>query len=174
MSISAGLKTKLTTLVGEARHLFHLLPVVPGEELPRTIYVSAAVFGDVNSPWGNNEESLRLSQFRATLDMFSQGRKITVSENPFKKRGKTMLSRVDPVGNEVWDIRCIAPRPQIRCFGRFASKNTFVALSWTDRDILNWKEEVEHCVAEWNRFFAPYGPFIGRTLDDYLTNYRLT
>lgn len=170
MSISVGMKRKLCELT-DAGLLYHLPSLLPGIGIARTMYVSHVIHPDVCPPWGNDADGFRMSQLRQTLDVFSEGQTISVSERPFAKDSNTMLARVDPVRHEVWDIRCLAPRPQIRCFGRFAGKDTFVALSWADRDELDWQDEIENCLSEWTRLFFPSSPFRGASLDDYITNF---
>lgn len=84
-----------------------------------------------------------------------------------------MLARVDPVADEVWDFRCIDPKPGIRVFGRFAALDMFVALTWDYRENIEgedyWAEQVRMCVAAWDRLFLGLPPHKGKTLDAYLS-----
>lgn len=171
MSISAHLEAKVAELVGAAQLV--LLPGPFGEtETPRKMYIAPAAYG-VRNPFMDEEDGERLAELRALLDAFTLGDEFTVSVRPYRKRRETMLARVDPPSAEVWSLRCTAPDPQIRCFGRFLGKDAFLALFWTDRDLVDWSDEREECIAEWKRFFFPLLPFMGATLDDYLTNYYI-
>ena len=84
-----------------------------------------------------------------------------------------MLVRVDPVEDEIWDMRCIAPNPGIRCFGAFAGQDNFIALTWEYRENLlgasDWQREIEDCKATWTQFFGTLTPFKGESLDEYLS-----
>jgi hypothetical protein len=172
MSIPAELEAEIQRLV-DADGLFLLRPVEQGEA-PRKVYVAPAVYGDVNGPWPDEEErGNRLAELRWMLDAFTLGERFTVSMDPYHKHPETMLALVDPVKERVWSIRCTAPDPQIRCFGCFAGKDVFVALSWVDRNQMDWSEEVEYCKSEWNRLLSPWPPLKRDSLDDYLSNYRV-
>lgn len=86
-----------------------------------------------------------------------------------------MLARVDPVQDEIWDIRCLAPN--IRCFGSFAGQDNFIALTWEYRENLHsaidWQREIERCKTTRTEFFGTLTPFKGGSLDEYLSdNYR--
>jgi hypothetical protein len=107
--------------------------------------------------------------FRAVLDGFTEGDAITVAENPSDKDARAILARVDPVQDEVWDFRCLDPRPGIRAFGRFSEPNTFIALTWNYREVIDWSAEVERCKSEWTKLFRDIQPFRGNAVDEYIT-----
>jgi hypothetical protein len=120
-------------------------------------------------PWPATWEGRRHANLRALFDGFTEGDWITVAENPFDKEARAILARVAPIEEEVWDFRCLDPRPGVRAFGRFSEPNTFIALTWNYREIIDWTSEVERCKAEWQKLFGALPPFVGKTIDEYLT-----
>ncbi len=176
MSISDEIKGRIGLLVDEER-LFCLSPMLGGEQVVRTIFVSQEVNDCIHGPFEDNFDDMRFAEFRSVLDSFILGWLFTVAEKPYNKPGYTMLARVDPVGAEVWDIRCVAAGHGIRCFGSFAGKDTFIALTWNYRENLcsavDWKYAIAECKTTWAGLFGTLKPFKGKNLDEYLTeNYR--
>jgi hypothetical protein len=138
----------------------------------RTLFVSTEVNDVVYPPWPPNRNGFRLATFRGVLDAFTAGEMISVAENPFKKPPDAFLARVDPVTDEVWDIRCVDPQPGIRCLGSFAEKDTFIALTWgyrEDFDPEDWPIEINRCKEKWKELFGTNPPFRGKHLDEYLS-----
>lgn len=145
---------------------------MPGLPMVREVFVSADVRDAVSPPWPRYRTGARHIEFRETLDSFTQNRKISVGEDPFKKPNHVILARNDPVEDEVWDFRCLREDDGIRCFGCFGGRDLFVAITWEYREhITDFNAEVEECRKEWDGLFAPLTPFSGKTLDEYLTNY---
>jgi hypothetical protein len=63
----------------------------------------------------------------------------------------------------------MSPLPQIRCFGAWAEKNTFIALTWRWRDYIeNFAEEARECRREWDGIFPSFPPYRGKNVDDYI------
>lgn len=156
----------------ESKRLFCLSPLIASTAVIRTLFVSFEVHDQVFPPFAENRDGYRLSQFRSTLDTFSSYW-ISVAENPYKKDQTAFMARVDPIEDEVWDIRSIDPRPGIRCLGRFAEKDTFIALTWDYRENFNWKYEIQRCKEVWKELFGTTPPLAGASLDDYLSgNYH--
>lgn len=171
MSINAVIKDQIGLLIKDGR-LCHLPLLVPGEERVRTMFVSQEVGDDIWPPFGDHFDGIQLAEFREKLDSFVRGDHFTVAEDPYQKPSYAMLARVDPVEDEIWDIRCTAPNSGIRCFGAFAGLDHFVALTWNHRDNLDWQGEIEGCKAAWTQLFGSLTPFKGGSLDDYISNYR--
>lgn len=157
----------------EGVELHCLVPRIGGEETPRTVLVSSEVLEIVNPPWPPTREGRVYASLRGLLDSFTEGGLITVAEDPFDKDATAMLARVHPVSEEVWDFRCLDPNPGIRAFGSFTEIDTFVVLTWYDRDNIDWTEEVTYCKQQWKRLFGELTPLSGRGLNEYITyNYR--
>lgn len=137
------------------------------------MFVSKEVLEIVAGPWSDNWDGMRLSRLRALLDGFTEGDFITVAEDPFDKEACAIIARVHPVSEEVWDFRCLDPRPGIRAFGCFAETDTFIALTWDFRENLedeeHWGTEVDRCKKEWQKLFGELPPHQGKELHDYIS-----
>lgn len=150
--------------------MFCLPSALLGQETPRAVFVSVELHEIVNGPpWPKTWEGRRHANLRAVLDGFTEGNWITVAEDPFDKDARAILARVDPIEDEIWDFRCLDPKPGIRAFGRFSEPNTFIALTWDYREIVDWTAEIEDCKAAWERLFGEIPPFRGKTIDEYIT-----
>lgn len=169
MSITDDIRVRIATHDGT--HLFHLPPLLPGALTMRTMIVSEEVWNIVMRDTSQNWEALRHSKLRGSLDAFTEGQLISVAEDPLNKPGDTTLARVDPVDDEIWDIRTFEPRPGIRCLGAFCGKDFFIALTWNYRENFDWPDEIQLCKSEWQRLFSPIPRFKGASLDEYLSNY---
>jgi hypothetical protein len=155
--------------------LFDLKPIINGDETPRTMYVSADILAVVTPPFPDTREGERLGQFRAWLDDFVDGARISVSEDPRRKPPETMLARVENAEDEFWSIRVTEPANTagIRSFGAFCALNEFVAVTWGMRDDIcdEFDEAVTEAQERWKDLFGVEGPHSGVNLDEYLTNY---
>lgn len=175
MSISEKLKERIGVLVDDGR--LSLLQPSSGGEMCRHMFVSKEVDDAIKWPFAENHDGFRQSEFRMALDAFVLGYELTVAEDPRNKPPYAMLARVDPVGDEIWDVRCIEPEPGIRCFGAFIGKDTFVALTWDYRENIcgeiDWQREIEHCKLVWKNLFGTLARFEERNLNEYLSeNFR--
>jgi hypothetical protein len=145
------------------------LPPADGGELARTLFVSQEVFDSVRGPFPENFDGYRLGMFRATLDAFTRGNWVSIASDPYTKKPWAYFAPVDPRDLDIWDIRAIAPLPQIRCFGAWAEKDTFIALTWRWRDdIDDFAAEAREARQTWDEIFAPDVPYRGATIDDYI------
>lgn len=174
MSIRERIKARIREVEGKG--LRHLPSSIASDLRVRDVFVSDEVWEMVTPPWSENWEGQRHQSFRGSLDAFTRGEEISVSENPFEKRWSTFLARVHPIEKEVWDIRTFEPNPGTRCFGHFGDRNLFITLTWQYRENLeggkDWDDEVSYFVSEWKKLFCNIPPFIGRTVDDLLSNYH--
>ncbi len=111
------------------------------------------------------------ARLNALLTGFVEGDYITVAEDPFNKDAAAIMARVAPPEDEIWDFRCLDPKPGIRALGSFADQDTFVALTWDYRENFDnyWPEKVAECKAEWEHLFCNLPPFSGATLDAYIS-----
>jgi hypothetical protein len=109
---------------------------------------------------------------------------MTISWDSSKARDAKM-GRLDPIADEVWDVRSQEPSPGLQVFSRFAEKDVLVALtcsprsisvSWLDRlpllgrDSRQWRDAIIECKRDWNILFPAYEPLRGDDLDDYISN----
>jgi hypothetical protein len=151
------------------------LPPGDGGEAVRTLFVSGEVFDSVRGPFSRDFDGHRLGQFRGTLDAFTRGNWVSIASDPFTKKPWAYFAPVDPRSLDIWDIRAMAPLPQIRCFGAWAEKDEFMALTWQWRDdIHDFAAEAREARREWDRILSPYTPYRGKTIDDYISErYRV-
>lgn len=175
MSIAEKIKERIKDLEGQRLH--HLPSQLPSDPRVREVFASNEVMEVVTPPWPENYVGQRQQSFRASLDAFTRGEELSVSEDPFRKSGTTFLARVHPVEREVWDIRSFEPKPGIRCFGRFGGYNRFIALTWDYRENFegkeDWENEVEFFQKEWKKHFGEIPPYIGKGVHDLLSNYYI-
>lgn len=86
-----------------------------------------------------------------------------------------MLARVHDVRDEFWSLRVTTPSntPGIRAIGAFIEKNEIALLHWGFReDMKPFDDDVRLARETWADLFGSATPHSGRTLDEYLTNYR--
>lgn len=156
--------------------LVPLVPALLGLLSVRTILASPGLHAMVMGPWSNKETEHRANRLRADFDMFIAGQVISVAQDPYKKKKNAYMSPLDPIADEVWEIRSRDPKPGIRVFGRFAEYDVFVALNWAHRDMLGgpksreFRDERERCKAEWRKLFPSYAPHTGASPHDYASN----
>ncbi len=156
--------------------MFHLPPLLPGDRTGRTLLVAREVMEIVGFRSLPDDASgdRRHARLRALFDHFSRGAPVTVADDPFRKRRTAILARVHPPADEVWDFRCLDPRPGIRAFGRFAEPDVFVALTWAYREDIapgdGWTAQIARCRAAWTGLFGALPPFRGDRIDAYLSS----
>lgn len=170
-----SIRDEINHRIAEGR-LFHLPPLIRSEAVGRTMLVTEEVFHLVEPPWLSTPEGSRHASLRADLDTFSEGKLISVSEEPFRKRQSVYMTRTDPVSDEVFDIRSRDPSPGMRVLGCFAGRNIFVALAYSYRSYLGalgskeWRDFIGRSKAEWRKLFPAYLPHKGDHLRDYVSN----
>jgi hypothetical protein len=161
----------------EEGQLFHLQPYLPGSLNERTMLVSESIHRAVTPPWDGISDEHRLSQLRADLDTFTEGKILSVSNAPYVKAKSTYLARTDPISDEVWDIRSRDPKPGLRVLGCFAAQDVFVALEYDCRDSLGgpgskeWRDFIERAKAKWRHLFLTYQPHSGGSIDEYISTH---
>ena len=154
----------------EGRTLFCLPSALLGEETPRAVFVTSELKEIVDGPpWPTTWEGQRHAELRALFDGFTEGDRITVGERPFEKDPRAIMARTHPIKDEVWDFRSLQRKPGIRAFGRFSEPNTFIALTWNYREIVDWECEIKRCKAAWEKLFPDTPPFTGHNINEYIT-----
>ena len=114
---------------------------------------------------------------RAEIDWFIDGGRIFV--RPDFTDGDGWMARLEPPGDEVWELRSLKPKPSLRVFGSIVRRDMFVALTWALRKDLGfkiseeWKEAVKQFKAEWQSYFGTLEPMTGSYPDDYLSKAKL-
>lgn len=149
---------------------------MPGAAVKRVLIASEEVNRLITGPWEDEKEELRSGRLWADFDRYVEGRLISLSlDNPYRKSKSTYAARLDPVREDVWEIRSRDPKPGIRVFGRFADVDVFVALTWDYRENLGgpyskeFDRERERCKAEWRKLFNTYPTIFGSAVDEYIS-----
>lgn len=145
-----------------------------GRASGRCMIVAPDIFAHVQpSAWPNNRKGMRLGRMRGALDRFTNNERISIALHPRNKPAKTYLARILPVTNEVWDIRSTEIKPGTRVLGRFAERDTFIALVWAyHEDVIGdraWADFGQRCLDEWRRLFGTLPAFSGTAASDYLS-----
>lgn len=85
------------------------------------------------------------------------------------------LYLLSPTRDNVWEIRSVQPKPQLRVFGMFAAKDCFIATHHEYRDTLgvfdskSWKTEKRRAIAIWRKLFNSYQPLNSKDVDKLFT-----
>jgi len=143
------------------------------------MFVSDEIRELIFGPWESPEMEVRANRLRADLDMFTEGKVISVAKDPYNKKKSAYMAPLDPVGDKVWQVRSRDPKPGIRVFGHFVAQDVFIALTWDWRDHLGgpgskeWRDERERCKAEWRKLFPTYQPLGSTKIEAHLTNFIL-
>jgi hypothetical protein len=108
---------------------------------------------------------------RGLLDDFVEGGFITVGEDPFDKDATCIMARVDPIRYDIFDFRCLDPKPGIRILGAFSERDTFIAVTWDYRQNFDdaWPEQVANCKDAWEKLFGTIPRHHGNDIHDYIS-----
>ena len=149
-----------------------------GEETPRYAYVSSEIMEVVDGPpFEDTPEGEWYGRFRLWLDLFVDGARLWVSQDPRGKPSETQLARVEDVEDEFWSIRVTEPndRAGIRALGGFHALDEFIAVTWAmRRDIgADFNDAVAEAQERWKVLFGQQDvPHRGDSLHEYLTNFQ--
>lgn len=150
-------------------------PSVLGDPERRQLYLSQELASMIQGPWTNKEERARYLSLRADFDAFTTSRTITVARRPRAAKPAALLAQLEKPQEEVWEIRSVAPDPSLRIFGRFAGRDTFVALRWQYRAVLGapgspeWEFLIRVCQHDWRTLFHSFPPHTGSYPYDYIS-----
>jgi hypothetical protein len=170
MSIRDEINEHLET--GQLIRLHLFVPELPEK---RTIYLTPNLMTLLHGPWVGEKWERRWYRARQQLEDFIDGLprdRIFVRSAP-RKKSSAFMSPLDPVSDEIWEIRVRDPKPGLRIFGSFVCQNVSVALTAASHECLSTKEDwnraIQEYKGEWSRYFNS-APFRGSYPHDYLTN----
>ena len=174
MSIQNSIAAALST---GRLHAFEL--EFASDELVRSILLHPQFAADLSErveEWG-----WRVGQLQTDFESFVKGEYISLSMTPFKHRTATM-GLMAPKSDGTWEIRCREPRPGLRVLGKFASVDTFVALSWEPRSVKFGRKnplgdkhsrEYRHALSlvnkRWNHVLPRLSSLTGGNYSDYVS-----
>jgi hypothetical protein len=140
------------------------------ELVPRLMYVTA----EINDCLCGSDDP-RWWDVCADLAQFVEGKLVMLRREGSRRDSRTpaYMVRLEPerdAPSEIWEVRFTSARPQLRIFGRFAAWNRFIALTWDERDDLEFAPAMRECEAAWHQLFGIRQPWRGRYPDGYLSN----
>jgi hypothetical protein len=159
-----------------SERLVRLAQSFPGLAERRKVYTIPEISSLLRGPWSDTTWERRWSRAVQQIDEFIDGLysdpRITVRSAP-RKKSTCFMSRLDPDSAEVWEIRCRDPKPGLRIFGSFVTKDEFVALMALPHECLNndddWNALIAQYKGEWDRHFTTQ-PFSGAYPHEYISN----
>ena len=135
----------------------------------------------IDGPWKSQTLERRANRLRADLEMFVEGKHLTVSMTPYEHK-TAYMGLLDPPKGGFWDIRSRDPRPSLRVFGHFAYVDWFVALAWRprfvridgrdplgDRKDIEWEFAKLECEEVWGKLFPNSKPRTGGQISDFIS-----
>jgi hypothetical protein len=134
----------------------------------RRLFLSKDLYERTLEPWDNEPFAL----LRALMETFVNGGWVSMRFPPSKDVSAN-LALLCPEEDAVWEMRSRESDPQLRVFGHFAHRNTFVALTWDERPQLSthehWEYAIKNCQAQWRKLLPSYRPTKGANPNDFLS-----
>lgn len=161
----------------DAAHRHRMLrlwrPLLPRPHT-RVLYVTAELLEEIET---NDRDEYRMGQLHRDFDFFCQSPRLTVGRG---RKTECFMKPLEPVDDEVWELRSRDPEPQVRVFGRFAAPDTFIAthaafrddlgdVSWSRWEGNNWPTEIQKCKSRWTVLLPSQVPFSGGSIHAYIT-----
>lgn len=150
--------------------LVELLPLIPGTLCLRKVlanhHVLKFLHADKQMPSSLMKKAV---DAMVALNRFTSGARISVAMDPMEKLVRTELARVN-IKESIWDFRIRDPQPQVRVFGLFAAKDTFVALHYAPRNNLDFKAAAATTKQQWTDLFGDLPPVTGDDINDYISD----
>jgi hypothetical protein len=141
-----------------------MVPLLPGGR-DRVCFVLRDLHQEIQAgATASDPTQVRIGQLRRDFDVFSSGRIVTVG---YGRQQTCFMKHLDPLRDEVWEIRSRDPQPAIRVFGRFALRDVFIAthMAWRsdlgDQGDVEWAREIRMCKVKWRQLFQSYEPQTG-------------
>jgi hypothetical protein len=107
----------------------------------------------------------RFARLKADLDAFLTSPAIDAE----------YMKQLSPAGKGIYEIRSVRPKPALRVFGRFISKDVFLATHLTERKALGgwksqeFKQEIARCRKIWRQIFPHHPALEGDALSSLVT-----
>ena len=162
-----------------ARRLFPVGHTL-GFPIVRPIYASVEIDCLLHLEKQDQDWKNRMAALAVDLDRVLDGTLIHAAlsdpDRPYANKNKALLRQLSPGTNEVWEIRSRTMKPTIRIFGRFAAKDSFIALTWATRpelkgpESVHWQSAIADCASKWDELFHAHQPLTGGNLNDYVSN----
>jgi hypothetical protein len=154
--------------------LFYLPPKYSIYAVKRSIFITQEIKDLLEGYEADHQWKIRGEELRADLDKFTCGRPIVATFAPKRERS-VLWKRLLKSSEEIWEVRSHS-EPALRVFGRFAEKDSFIAVTWALREHLDEDSEWNRCKqivkCEWRNLFFANEPFSGDHPNDYISNAR--
>ena len=167
MSIQEHIKTCL-----DHGRLHVHIPLDPGAAHLGIILLMPELREEIDAQLLDAHAGNRTGAFLADLDRFISGDRITIGDRRHKH---AFLKRLDPQGDQVWELRSIDPKPSVRAFGTFADADILVLTHMRLRTDLGgyksrpFRDEIRRTRQIWHGIFDPYRPVASEKVTDYVT-----
>lgn len=136
---------------------------VPGDAGLRAMFLTSDLSAVLAATHAEQADKARYMALHARLEHF-----VT---SPFITTG--YIKPLRPQSDCVWEIVNKSPKPSLRVFGLFATRDVFVATNHQLRSVLGaagtpqWKQEIRQARFEWRRLFqedmeVQFEPLFGR------------
>lgn len=165
--------------------LFRLEFLIAGGLHRRIVLLSPEMNDLVSEPWENDEMGHRRARLRADLENIMAGERLVVCWTPGKARQRHQIGRLEPLDDNIFDIRSSNPAPGLRVLFHFAEKDVLVAhlcsprshsVRWlarpplAERSSKAWRRAIAESNQNWSVLFPRHSPHNGSHIDDYLSN----
>ena len=166
MSIDECIEQLITS-----RKLNPLSPTISGEVCLRTVLVTERIQEYLNQDVSLPKKFRRTAiESRLVIDRFLAPKTpTTVGLAPYNSPSFTVLALLDHGFITVWEFRVRDPNPQVRIFGCFAQKDTFIALTYGNRDTLDFSQKNAETRRIWKALFKQLPSVQGDKIDEYLS-----
>lgn len=144
-----------------------LIPDQPSSKMIRSVYASREVYAFLSDPKGPFGRPS--GQAGLLLEAFINDNETTFRMDPGRKVS-TIWARNAPVTSGICELRVIAPEPSVRIFGAFALTDTFVALTWQKRKLLDFGAAIPRARRQWDHHFNGLAPIISEDVHDYISS----
>ena len=146
MSTWPSIWIEIETLEVSGR-LLAVRPRSTRDVIKRPMYLLPDLHNAINASYPDAKDKDRYNSLWADLERFVTGQPIT----------DAYLRPLRPYRNRVWEIRSKMPRPSIRVFGLFASRDVFIGTSHQVRNVLTrpeWTEAIRFARFQWRQLFG--------------------
>lgn len=167
----------LMSIVGHIRtcldhgRLVQHLPAIPVEAHLRIVLLTPEIQEELDDKLLDRDAEHRTGAFLADLDHFIAGGEITIGDRRDKH---AFLKRLEPEGEQVWELRSVDPKPSVRAFGTFADTDILVLTHMRLRTELGgfnsraFRQEIRRTRQIWHGIFHPYRPLASEKGTDYV------
>jgi hypothetical protein len=156
--------------------------LIPGPAEGRTVLLSPEIDALISGPWEDGEMRNRCYRLRVDLENILSGAGLTYCDIPREAKEKHQIGRLDPVEDNIFDIRSVEPSPGLRIIFHFVEKDVLVLhtcrprsinVAWlTTLPIISeklWRRAISYSKDQWSVLFPLHEP-PGDSIHDYLSN----